>query len=132
MKYLYPTQVLFLHKRILETSQGAPGVRDQGLLESAIYRPRASFGGQDLYPDLFSKAAALLHSIVKNHPFVDANKRTGFEAMRLFLRINGWDIKATEEEKFQWILSVASGSKPDEQKISVWIQTHAVRRNKPA
>lgn len=86
MRYLYPKQILYLHQEIMERSEGSAGVRDQGLLESAVYRPQAAFGGEDLYPDLFSKAAVLGHSIIKNHPFVDGNKRTGFEAMRLLLR----------------------------------------------
>ena len=122
MNYLYPNQILFLHKRVIETSGGSRGVRDQGLLESAVYRPQASFGGCDLYPDLFSKAAALGHSIIKNHPFVDGNKRTGFESMRLFLRMNGFDFRAGEERKFKFILGIASDPEIDEHQIAEWLQ----------
>lgn len=125
MNYLYPNQILYLHKRLVQVSGGSPGVRDQGLLESAVYRPQASFGGSDLYPDVFSKAAALGHSIVKNHPFVDGNKRTGFEAMRLFLRINGWDLRAAEDRKFRFILQIASDPQTDEHRIAEWLKRHS-------
>src|SRR5574341_1425337 len=108
----------------MERSEGAAGVRDQGLLESAVYRPQASFGGADLYPDLFSKTAALGHSIIKNHPFVDGNKRTGFEAMRLLLRLNGYDIHASVNVKFNFVLAIAEG-KLKEQAIADWLKQHS-------
>lgn len=126
MKYLYPTQVLYLHKRIVESCGGISTVRDPGLLESAIYRPMASFGGSDLFPDLFSKAAALGHAIIKNHPFVDGNKRTGFEAMRLTLRLNGWDLRATEDGKYRFVMEMATG-KLDEHFGARWLEENAVR-----
>lgn len=122
MNYLYPHQILFLHKRVIETSGGLPGVRDQGLLESAVYRPQASFGGADLYPDLFSKAAALGHSLNKNHPFLDGNKRTGFESMRLFLRLNGFDLRAGEDQKFNFIIKIAADPQVDEHRIAEWLR----------
>jgi death-on-curing family protein len=100
VNYLYPKQVLYLYQQVIQRSGGTIGLRDEGLLESAVYRPQASFGGRDLYPDLWSKAAALGHSIILNHPFVDGNKRVGFEAMRLMLRLNGYDLYAAEEAKF--------------------------------
>ncbi|MBI3297888.1 MAG: type II toxin-antitoxin system death-on-curing family toxin [Elusimicrobia bacterium] len=128
MNYLYPHQVLYLHKRVVETSGGSPGVRDQGLLESAVYRPQASFGGADLYPDLFAKAAALGHSIISNHPFIDGNKRTGFEAMRLMLRINGWDVKAAEDEKYALVIKAASNSAVDEHRVAEWLKAHSAKR----
>lgn len=128
MNYLYPNQVLFLHKRVLESSGGAEGVRDEGLLESAVYRPQASFGGADLYPDVFSKAAALGHSLIKNHPFIDGNKRTGFEALRLFLRINGLDLKASENEKFEFVMKVASDPTMDEHSTGEWLKARSRRR----
>ena len=127
MRYLYPKQVLYLHQEIMERSGGSAGVRDQGLLESAVYRPQASFGGEDLYPNLFSKAAALGHSIIKNHPFVDGNKRTGFEAMRLTLRFNGYDIRASVNVKFNFVLAIAEGELK-EQAIADWLKDHSRRR----
>jgi len=88
MNYLTAEQVLFIHARIIEETGGAHGVRDLGLLESAAARPQATFDGEDLYPDLFTKAAALMHALIQNHPFVDGNKRTGTVAAGLFLEIN--------------------------------------------
>ncbi|MCJ7584226.1 MAG: type II toxin-antitoxin system death-on-curing family toxin [Anaerolineales bacterium] len=74
---------------------GAHGVRDLAMLESAVARPQTTFGGKDLYPDLFTKVAALLDSLINDHPFVDGNKRTGITAAALFLRRNGYRLKAS-------------------------------------
>lgn len=124
MKYLHPKQVLYLYQQILQQTGGTVGLRDAGLLESAVYRPQASFGGQDLYPDLFSKAAALGHSLVSNHPFVDGNKRIGFEAMRLMLRLNGYDVHASLEAKYALVMDMAKG-KLTEQAIADWLKQHS-------
>ncbi|MBI3319668.1 MAG: type II toxin-antitoxin system death-on-curing family toxin [Candidatus Omnitrophica bacterium] len=123
MKYLYPKQVLYLYQRIIQDSGGTIGLRDEGLLESAVYRPQASFGGQDLYADLFSKAAVLGHSIISNHPFVDGNKRVGFEAMRLMLRLNGYDLRASLDAKYDFVIEIAKG-KLSEQAIADWLKQH--------
>lgn len=124
MKYLYPKQILYLYRRIIEEVGGASGLRDEGLLESAVYRPQASFGGQDFYPDLFGKAAALGYSLIKNHPFIDGNKRVGFEAMRLMLRLNGHDVKASEKGKFDFVIKIAAG-KLKEQAIADWLKQNS-------
>ena len=124
MKYLYPKQVLYLYQQVIQRSGGTLGLRDEGLLESAVYRPQASFGGQDLYPDLFSKAAALGHSLILNHPFVDGNKRVGFEAMLLMLRLNGYDVHVPLETSFGFVVEVAKG-KRTEQAIADWLKQHS-------
>ena len=124
MNYLYPKQISYLHQQIVEVSGGSGGLRDEGLLESAVYRPQATFGGQDLYPDLFSKAAALGHSIIHNHPFVDGNKRVGFEAMRLMLKLNRYDLKASMDEKFKFVMAIAEG-KLREQAIADWLRQYS-------
>ena len=124
MKYLYPKQVIYLYERIIQDSGGAVGLRDRGLLESAVYRPQASFGGQDLYPDLFSKTAALGHSIIHNHPFVDGNKRIGFEAMRVMLRLNGHDVRTSIDTKFNVVMQIAKGALT-EQQIADWLKKHS-------
>lgn len=98
MNHLTPEQVLFIHSRLVTETGGSHGLRDLGLLESAVARPRATFDSNELYPDLFSKAAALMDSLINNHPFLDGNKRTGITATGLFLRINGWDLTASSEE----------------------------------
>lgn len=109
MKYLNVEQVLFLHARVIEETGGSHGVRDIGLLESAVARLQATFEGQELYLDIFSKAAALMDSPIGNHPFVDGNKRTGVTAAAIFLRRNGWLLFAgnRELEDFTWQVASA-------------------------
>ena len=99
MNYLSAEQILFIHARLIEETGGRHGVRDLSMLLSALGRPQASFDDQDLYPDLFSKAAALMDSLIRNHPFVDGNKRTGATAAGVFLRRNGYRlIKRNQHE----------------------------------
>ncbi len=86
--YLSLEQVLLLHEKQLEVFCGPPGLRDRAGLESAVARPQMTFAGEDLYPDLSDKAAALMHSLVSNHPFVDGNKRVGAMAAELFLAVD--------------------------------------------
>jgi len=124
VRYLYPNQIIYLHKQIVALSGGSHGVRDKGLLESAVYRPQASFGGQDLYPDIFMKTAALGHSIISNHPFIDGNKRIGFEAMRLMLLLNGYNIFASEDKKFHFVMNIAE-KKINEQGIAGWLRNNS-------
>ncbi len=124
MKSLHPKQVLYLYQQIIKQTGGTIGLRDAGLLDSAIHRPRATFGGHDLYPDLFSKAAALGHSVISNHPFIDGNKRIGFETMRLMLRLNGYDIRTSDEAKFDFVIDIAKG-KLTEQAIADWLTQHS-------
>jgi death on curing protein len=109
MRFLTLIEVLELHRRIIEKSGGAFGIRDVGLLESAIAQPRMTFGGEDLYPSLLEKAAALGFSIIMNHPFVDGNKRTGHAATETFLVLNGLEINASVDEQERMVLEIASG-----------------------
>jgi len=83
-------------------------VRDLGLLESAVARPRATFDGKELYPDLFTKTSALMDSLINNHPFLDGNKRTGITVAGLFLLINGWKLTASPQDLETITLRVAS------------------------
>lgn len=98
MKYLTAEQVLFIHARLIAETGGEHGVFNLGLLLSAVARPQATFDGQDLYPGLFSKAAALLESLIGNHAFVDGNKRTAITSAGIFLRINGYRLTASNQE----------------------------------
>lgn len=123
MKYLYPKQIVYLHKHIIDLSGGSHGSRDMGLLESAVYRPQASFGGQNLYPDLFLKVAVLGYSIIANYPFIDGNKRVGFEAMRLMLRLNRYDLKASTKQKYDFVMDIAEKNRK-EQEMADWIKKH--------
>ena len=92
MRYISLSEVLELHRRIIEESGGSTGLRDLGGLESAIAQPHMTFGGRDLYPTLIEKAAALCFSLVQNHPFIDGNKRVGHAAMEVMLILNGYDV----------------------------------------
>jgi death-on-curing protein len=117
-------QVLFLHARIVEETGGSHGVRDVGLLESAVARPQASFGGEDLYPSLIDKDAALLESLIGNHPFVDGNKRTGVAAAGLLLERNGRRLTATNEELEASAVEVAE-RRLSLDAIKVWMEEHS-------
>ena len=126
MNYLNINQVLAIHSEVIKQTGGSGGTRDLGLLDSAVARPQATFGGEDLYPDIFSKAARLGHSLIRNHPFVDGNKRTGYVSMRLFLNINGYDIKAHEDEKYKFVIEIAEKER-DEKSIAEWLKKHSQR-----
>lgn len=91
-------QVLYIHERIISFAGGKQGVRDFALLHSALERCKATFGGDDLYPSLFHKAAALLHSMIMNHPFLDGNKRTAYAIMSRFLNSNSHYVSSTQDE----------------------------------
>ena len=123
IRYLTTNAVLALHRLILAQSGGGPGVRDAGGLDSAVAQPRMAFGGQELYPTLAEKAAALGFSIVCNHPFVDGNKRIGHAATEAFLLLNGWELVAGEDEQEAVILRLAAGSLKREE-FTAWVQSH--------
>src|SRR5215510_6017718 len=108
MRYLSLEEILSLHSLLIAQSGGSSGLRDRGALESAAAQPEASFGGEDLYPGLEAKAAALGHSLIQNHPFLDGNKRIGHAAMEVFLILNGFEIEATVDEQEELIIGVAS------------------------
>ena len=128
MNYLNTNQVAAIHDEVIEQTGGSKGVRDIRLLDSAVARPRATFGGKDLYPDIFSKAAALGHSLICNHPFIDGNKRTGYMSMRIFLNLNGYDIKASLDERYKFAMEIAQRTK-DEKSISKWLKQHSRKIN---
>lgn len=107
IEYLTPEQVLFLHSRVIAETGGPQGILDLGMLLSALGRPQASFGDQDLYPDLLTKAAALFDSLVRNHPFVDGNKRTAIAATGIFLRVNGYQLTVENSEMVRFTLACA-------------------------
>lgn len=102
-------EVLAIHELQISEFGGSPGLRDQGLLEASLGRPLQTFDGRELYPSPEEKAAALLESIVVNHPFFDGNKRLGYVLMRLVLMEAGKDIKASQEEKYKMVVGVAKG-----------------------
>lgn len=115
--------VLAIHRRQLAEHGGLEGIRDQGLLESALARPKNLLAYSESPPDVASLAAAYAYGIVKNHPFVDGNKRTAYVVMRTFLKLNGYDIQAANEEKYQIWMALAGG-KLSEEALGEWIQKH--------
>jgi len=106
VRYLTTDEVFLIHERILDTFGGARGLRDRGLLDSAVNRSRATFEGKDLYPDIYTKAAALGHSLVLNQPFVDGNKRTAWEAMKRFLGENGVLLRSSAKDVVDLMLQI--------------------------
>lgn len=124
MSYLGYRQVLWIYRRVIEETGGSFGIRDEGLLRSALVRPQASFGGQDLYPTLFEKAAALLESLVMNHPFTDGNKRVAWECLDLTLELNGYRLTTSHEENFKLIMNVIE-RKATVQDVSDGLKQHA-------
>ncbi|PSN11992.1 type II toxin-antitoxin system death-on-curing family toxin [filamentous cyanobacterium CCT1] len=108
-KFLDAEAVLSLHARQIERFGGTAGVRDEGLLDSALAQPKATFGGERLHPTLVEQAAAYLYHLAKNHPFVDGNKRTAFAVMDTFLRINGTRLSLTDDDAYDLVMRVAQG-----------------------
>ena len=116
-------QVISIHSSLIEATGGTDGVRDMGLLESALEVPFQTFDGKDLYPALIQKAARLGHSLVSNHPFVDGNKRIGIHTMLVFLAVNGIEIECTQKELIDVGLSLADGTM-DAEKLLIWLSSH--------
>lgn len=126
MKYLTPEQVLFIHYRLIEETGGRHGIRDLTLLQSALARPMATFDNNDLYPDLFAKAASLMYSLIKNHPFTDGNKRTAIAAASIFLLRNNYSLKASNKELERFTLKVASEN-VELQEMTYWFKRHSTK-----
>jgi death-on-curing protein len=125
MRYLSREEVLLLHQAIIAQSGGSAGVRDPGLLESALAQPRMTFGGADLHPTLLEKAAVLGFGLISNHPFVDGNKRIGHAAMEVFLQLNGYEIVAEVDEQEAIVLQIASGTL-DRDAFMGWLAAYIV------
>lgn len=123
MKKLSYRQILLLHQQLIAASGGSDCVRDEGLLESALAAPFQEFGGVAKYNTLAEKAVRLGYGIIKNHPFVDGNKRTGTHVMLLMLAINGIELDYTQEELIAIILAVAAGQ-ADYDDLLEWLHTH--------
>ncbi|MCD4557648.1 type II toxin-antitoxin system death-on-curing family toxin [Schaalia sp. lx-100] len=110
MKRLSHSQILLFHQELIDHFGGVQGIRDEGLLDSALNAPFQTFAGDDLYPSFLEKGAKLGYGLVSNHPFIDGNKRIGTLAMMTFLRINGLSFTYSQEELINVILDVASGT----------------------
>lgn len=123
MKLLSKRQVLLLHEQLLAQTGGLQGIRDEGLLESALEAPFQGFGDTDTYPSLQQKAARLGYGLIKNHPFVDGNKRIGTHVMLVFLALNGVELTYSQKELSDIILAVAAGEKEYEELLA-WLLKH--------
>jgi death-on-curing protein len=115
------SEVERIHDILIGRFGGAKGIRDKGILESAIGRPFQTFDGKDLYPDPVDKAAAIFESIVSNHPFVDGNKRTAYVLLRLILKRNQLDINVDQDVKYDFVIKAAKGELTFD-KIRAWIR----------
>ena len=117
------THILMLHEQLIKESDGTLEIRDEGLLDSAIEAIYQTFDGKELYPTLQEKAARLCYGLVKNHAFVDGNKRTGAHSMLIFLALNGFTLNYTQEELYSVIIGLADGSVTYEALLQ-WILEH--------
>ena len=124
MRRLSVEQVIKLHFQIIKETGGSVGIRDMGLLESAVNAPFQSFGGCDVYPTIYQKAARLGFSLAQNHAFIDGNKRIAAHSLLTFLSLNGIEIKCTEFDLFSIFIKLASSQVTFEE-LTVWIENHA-------
>lgn len=122
---LTKSQVLLIHDQLIAETGGSSGLRDEGILDSALSAPFQTFGGEDVYPSLQQKAARLCFGLVKNHPFVDGNKRIGAHVMLVFLALNGVELLHSQTELSDVILQLAAGEINAEHLLR-WILSHQV------
>ncbi len=123
MNMLTKQQILLLHTQLIRQSGGTDGVRDEGMLDSAISQPLQTFDNMELYPGIVNKAVRLGYGLITNHPFVDGNKRIGTHAMLVTLDINGIELQYQDEDLIQLILKIASG-KADDRVLRTWVLAH--------
>jgi len=117
VEHLSVDEVLAIHDAVIERFGGASGVRDPGLLESALYRPRTGY-----YRDLAEMAAALFESVLMNHPFVDGNKRVAFFATDVFLRLNGWRLRVDGPQAYEFLMGLLESDRCDYEHLLPWIR----------
>ena len=118
-------QILLLHEQLIAETGGSSGLRDEGMLDSALNTPFQTFAGKDVYQSLQQKAARLCFGLVKNHPFVDGNKRIGAHVMLVFLALNGIELQHTQTELSEVILQLAAGTLQSTDLLD-WILSHQI------
>lgn len=121
--YISLEDLLIIHTDQVERYRGSHGIRDMGLLESALFRPQSSFGGEDLYPTLLEKAAVLVHSLLLNHAFVDANKRTAMATLLVFLELNNCPLICSQQQLIDAAIAIENKTWEKEGIIS-WLKSH--------
>ncbi len=125
MKFVAFEEVVYFHKKIIQATGGSYGIRDIGLIKSSLNRAYVTFDGQDLYKENKDKIVAITYSLIKNHGFIDGNKRIGVAVMLLLLRLNDIKIEYTQKELIELGLGIADGSF-DEKEIKRWITDHQI------
>lgn len=125
MKRLSKEQVIMLHRALIKETGGTDGLRDEGLLDSALNAPFQSLGDADAYPSIQQKGARLGFGLIQNHAFVDGNKRVGVHVMLVFLSLNGIDLEYTQKELSDMVLSVAAGNLSFQEMVK-WITKHQI------
>jgi death-on-curing protein len=128
MNYLDLAEVLAIHAEMIRLFGGTPAILDIGKVQSAVAQPQMTFGGQDLYPTIVEKAAALAFSLTTNHGFQDGNKRTGYAAMTVFLKTNGYEVVATVDEREATFLALAD-HRLTRDEFTDWLTRHVVPRS---
>jgi death-on-curing protein len=122
--YLKKTQVMAMHEILIQRYGGTLGIRDEGLLESALAQPRQSAFGEDIYPDVFAKAACYGFGISENQPFLDGNKRSAASAIGVFMKINGYDLTCSPLELYEAIMGIAT-KKTDRKTLAKWLKKNS-------
>lgn len=115
--FIEKAEILSIHDELIRQDGGSFGIRDEGLLDSAIYQPQATFGGELLHPTIAEQAAAYLFHITNNHAFIDGNKRTAFAAMVTFLNLNEYELNMTQEQAYELTIKVAENKISKEELI---------------
>lgn len=127
MHYLNLDDIVAINEVVVEETSGAIGLRELGLLESIIYKPATRRGDEELYPNMWLKAAVLYEAIVNYHVFVDGNKRTAFASMARFLAINGYGVKVTDKEIEDYTINIAV-TNPALESIATWLKAHSKKQ----
>ena len=125
MRYIELEEVIYIYTEIIQRTGGEPGLNDERLLESILEKPLVTFEGEELYPDLFTKAAVLMYAIITNKPFVEGNKRTAFMCAMFLLRFNGYQINASQESLLELVTGAGAGKYQVDQ-IVRWFKKNAV------
>ncbi|MBD2519071.1 type II toxin-antitoxin system death-on-curing family toxin [Nostoc sp. FACHB-973] len=122
-KFLTISQVLHIHQRQIQKFGGTSGVRDEGLLDSALAQPQATFGGELLHRTIGEQAAAYLYHLAMNHPFIDGNKRTAFAIMNTFITLNGYSLNLSQEQAYNLVIQVVQREISKEE-LSAFLELH--------
>lgn len=129
-RFLTKRLLVALHRDLIESFGGEHGIRDEGMLESALAQPEASFGTEPLHPTVYEQAAAYLFHLVKNHPFVDGNKRVAFAAADVFLRVNGLELEMSDSDAYKLVIAAADGSIDKEEIARQFNRSTKLRRSR--